>query len=172
MALLNIIEYPDPRLRLEAEPVTLFDHSVDTLVNDLFATMYASRAIGLSAPQADDRRQILVMDLSGNASEPQVFVNPQIVDSALPGITEEGCLSVPGITARVLRATRVKVRAQDIRGDHFERELEGMHAVCLQHEMDHFAGKLLVDHISFLRRWRVRSAARSRAKATEQQPAG
>ena len=171
MALLNIIEYPDPRLRLKAEPVTLFDHSVDTLVNDLLATMYASRAIGLSAPQADDRRQILVMDLSGNESEPQVFVNPQIVDSALPGITEEGCLSVPGITARVLRATRVKVRAQDP-GESTSNANEGMHAVCLQHEMDHFAGKLLVDHVSFLRRWRVRSAARSRARATEQQPAG
>ena len=170
MALLNIIEYPDPRLRLEAEAVTLFDDSVDTLVNDLLATMYASRAIGLSAPQADDRRQILVMDLSGNESEPQVFVNPQIVESAVPGITEESCLSVPGVTARVLRATRVKVRAQDSGGEHFERELEGMCAVCLQHEMDHFAGKLLVDHVSFLRRWRIRSAARSRA--TEQQHAG
>jgi len=163
MALLNIIEYPDPRLRLESVPVAVFDNSLDTLVNDLLKTMYASSAIGLSAPQADDRRQILVMDLSGNESDPQVFINPQIVDSALPGITEEGCLSVPGVTARVLRATRLKVRAQDSAGQHFERELEGMHAVCLQHEMDHFEGRLLVDHVSFLRRWRIRAAARSRA---------
>ena len=162
MAQLQIIEYPDPRLRLSAQPVTRFGNSVGTLVDDLLETMYASGAIGLCAPQADVLQQVLVMDVSGNESEPSAFINPRIIESARPGIVEEECLSVPGVMARVFRATQVRVEAEDVNGETFVRELEGMKAVCLQHEMDHFEGKLLVDHVSFLRRWRIRAKARAR----------
>jgi peptide deformylase len=166
MALLPILEYPDPRLRLRSEPVTAFDADLGRLVDDLLETLYATNAIGLSAPQAGIHRQVLVMDLSGNASEPLVFVNPEILDSAVPGLVEEGCLSVPGVVGNLVRATRVRVRARDRSGGTFERDLEDMYAVCLQHEMDHLVGKLFVDRLSLFRRLRVRAAAAARARRT------
>ena len=153
MAQLEILEYPDPRLRLKSQPVTAFDQSLWRLIDDLFETMYASEtAIGLSAPQVNDLRQVLVMDLSGNASDPQVFINPQITKKALIGLVEESCLSLPGTKVNVWRAVNIRVRAQDRDGAFFERDLERMHAVCVQHEMDHFKGQLLVDRMSIFRR--------------------
>lgn len=153
MAQLEILEYPDPRLRLKSQPVTAFDQNLWTLVDNLFDTMYAApSAIGLSAPQVNDLRQVLVMDLSGDASDPQVYINPQITKKALIGLVEESCLSVPGTKVNTWRSVNIRVRAQDRDGNFFERDLERMHAVCVQHEMDHFEGKLLVQRMSIFRR--------------------
>jgi peptide deformylase len=171
VAQLDILQYPDLRLRQPAAPVTEFDGGLDRLASDLLETLYATSGIGLSAPQAGDLRQVLVMDLSGTASDPQVFVNPEITARAAPGLVEESCLSVPGVAGNVLRATRVTVRAMDTAGQIFERSLEGMAAVCLQHEMDHLAGKLFIDRLSLFRRLRLRAAetrhhrAQARARA-------
>ena len=162
MALLPILEYPDPRLRLCSKPVAAFDADLGRLIDDLLETLYATTGIGLSAPQAGVHRQVLVMDLSGSASSPQVYVNPHILASAVPALVEESCLSVPGIVDTVVRATQLRVRAWDRSGQAFVRDLEGMDAVCLQHEMDHLAGTLFIDHLSLLRRLRARASARSR----------
>jgi peptide deformylase len=164
MAQLPILEYPDPRLRLRSQPVTAFDTGLARLVDDLFDTLYATTGIALSAPQTGDLRQVLVVDLSRDASDPQVYVNPQLVSSTVPGIVEESCLSVPGVVGNVIRATQVRVRAQDPSGAPIERDLEGMSAVCLQHEMDHFEGKLFIDRLPLARRLQVRAAAAIKAR--------
>jgi peptide deformylase len=156
MARLDILQYPDPRLRRPASPVTAFDGTLARTIGDLFDTLYATPGIGLSAPQIGDQRQVLVMDLSGNAAAPQVYVNPQILSKSAWGLVEESCLSVPGIAGNVIRATQIRVRAQDRNGDSFERELKGMEAVCLQHEADHLAGMLFIDRLSLLQRLRIR----------------
>lgn len=164
MALLDILEYPDPRLRLRSAPVTRFDDTVLRLADDLLETLHASGAIGLSAPQANDHREVLVMDLSGDASAPQVFVNPRILASGALGLVQESCVSVPGVVGNIVRATEVRVRAQTARGETFERDLDGMEAICLQHEMDHLAGRLFVDRLSLFRRLRIRAAAAARER--------
>ncbi len=166
MAQLPIIEYPDPRLRLRAEPASVFDATLRRLVDDLLETLYTTGGIGLSAPQAAMRFQVLVMDLSGNASAPQVYINPEILSSAVPALVEESCLSVPGVVGNLVRATRLRVRARDPAGRVFERDLEDMHAVCLQHELDHLSGRLFIDHLSLVRRLRIRLAASARARAS------
>lgn len=165
MAILPILEYPDPRLRLRAGPVTAFDADLSRLVDDLCDTLRASKGIGLAAPQTGDRRQVLVIDLSGGKAAPEVFINPAILNSAAHGLVEESCLSVPGVVGNVVRATQLTVRARDRDGQAFERQLDGMRAVCLQHEMDHLAGTLFVDRLSVFRRlrWRLGAAARARA---------
>ena len=153
MARLEILEYPDPRLRLKSQPVTVFDQSLCRLVDDMFDTLYSTEtAIALSAPQVNDLRQILVMDLSEDRSEPQVYINPEITKKALIGLVEESCLSIPETKVNVWRSVNIRVRAQRQDGDFFERDLERMHAVCIQHEMDHFDGKLLIDRMSIFRR--------------------
>lgn len=164
MAILDILEFPDPRLELHARPVKEFDASVVELAGNLLDTLHAHRAIGLSATQVNDQRQILAMDLSENADKPEVYINPEIIAKAAWGIVEESCLSVPGIVGNVIRATQVKVRAQDQTGASFERELSGMNAVCLQHEMDHLAGKLFIDRLSIFRRLSIRTRARKKAR--------
>lgn len=156
MALLQILEFPDPRLRTRAEPVTLFDAELSRLVDDMFETMYAAPGIGLAASQVNVHRRLLVMDVSKESNEPMVFANPEIITRDAVGVMEEGCLSVPGIFDEVERAQRITVRAQDRHGITFERELEGIAAVCLQHEMDHLDGKLFVDYLSSLKRDRIR----------------
>lgn len=162
MAELAILEYPDPRLRLEAEPVTAFDASLGRLIDDLTETLHARKSIGLSAPQVDDRRQVLVIDLSEDGSAPQAYVNPEILSRAAWGLVEESCLSIPGIVGNVIRATKVRVRARDRHGEAFERDLEAMNAVCLQHEVDHLRGKLFIDRLSIFRRLRLRGQLRAR----------
>ena len=164
MARLDILEYPDPRLRLQAKPVTQFDETLAELIDNLLETLHATKGIGLSAPQVNDQRQVLVIDLSGNASASQVYINPAILSKAAWGLVEESCLSVPGITGNVVRATEVRVRALDRAGETFERDLTGMEAVCLQHEMDHLAGKLFIDRLSLFRRLRMRFLAGSKAR--------
>lgn len=164
MARLQILEYPDPRLRLTAAPVTAFDDSLARLIDDLLETLYANKAIGLSAPQVDDQRQVAVIDVSGDASAPHVLVNPKIVSKAAWGLVEESCLSVPEIVGNVIRATEVRVRARDRNGELFERDLAGMEAVCVQHEVDHLAGKLFIDRLSPFRRLGIRFRAGARAR--------
>lgn len=164
MTQLQILEHPDPRLRLPSQPVTDFDASLHELIDNLLETMYAGKAIGLSAPQANDHRQVLVMDLSEDQSSPQVYINPDILKSARPGLVEESCMSLPGVVGNVFRATQVRVRAQDKTGVEFERDLSNMDAVCLQHEMDHLVGKLFVDRLSWFRRLRFKLATRGKAE--------
>ena len=156
MALLEILEFPDPRLRTRAVPVTQFDAALSRLIDDMFETMYAAPGIGLAASQVNVHQQLLIMDCSGDRSQPQVFINPEVLSRDEVGVMEEGCLSVPGIFDEVERAQRVRVRALDRNGTPFECELEGLPAVCLQHEMDHLDGKLFVDYLSMLKRDRIR----------------
>lgn len=156
MALLPILEYPDPRLRERALPVTTFDEALGRLVDDMLETMYAAPGIGLSATQVNVNRRLLVIDVSERHDEPLVVVNPEILVREGTAKTEEGCLSVPGIFDQIERAAKVRVRAQDRAGAWFERDFEGMLAVCLQHEMDHLDGRLFVDYLSDLKRDRIR----------------
>ena len=156
MALRTILEFPDPRLRTRAQPVTVFDAALGTLVDDMLETMYAAPGIGLSATQVNVRRRLLVIDISEKHEEPLVFVNPEILSREGTEKSEEGCLSVPGIFDQVERAEKVRVRSQDRTGAWSEREFEGMLAVCLQHEMDHLDGKLFVDYLSDIKRERIR----------------
>lgn len=164
MARLTVLEYPDPRLRTIAQPVVEFDAHLSRQIDDLFETLYASRAIGLAATQVDLHRRILVMDVSADQKAPQLFINPEILARDALAMVEESCLSLPGISESVPRATRVTVRAVDRDGRSAERELRDLEAVCLQHEMDHLEGRLFADHLSFFKRlrvWRQLGARRS-----------
>jgi peptide deformylase len=156
MALLPILEYPDPRLRTKAAAVTSFDASLKRRIADMFETMYAAPGIGLAATQVDWHHRLLVIDISDAKNQPEVFINPTLISREGEATGEEGCLSVPGIYEDVPRAARVHVRLQDADGKTIERDLEGMLAVCLQHEMDHLEGKLFVDYLSELKRQRIR----------------
>lgn len=156
MAALDITQYPDPLLRQQAAGISVFDDTLARLANDLFETLYCSSGIGLCAPQVGHSVQLLVMDLSDDHSAPEVFVNPVIIDKAGFAIADESCLSIPGITAKVIRSGVVQIEARDLQGKPFEREYQGMKAICLQHEIDHLQGKLFIDHLSRLRKIRFR----------------
>ena len=158
MALLNILEFPDPRLRTQAAPVSQVDSRIQTLVDDMFETMYAAPGIGLAASQVDVHERVIVMDLTEDRSDPKVFINPEVtvIDDDL-GTYDEGCLSVPGFYETVERPKVVEVTALDREGRPFTERLEGLMAICLQHEIDHLEGKLFVDYLSPLKRQRIRS---------------
>ncbi len=156
MSRLTILEYPDPRLRTRAQPVEQFDAALGKLIDDMFETMYEAPGIGLAASQVDVHRRLIVMDVTEDRSQPLVFINPEILSRDGAEKSEEGCLSVPGVFDDVERAARVRVRAQDKTGAVFERDLDGVVAVCVQHEMDHLEGKLFVDYLSDLKRDRIR----------------
>jgi len=156
MTRLTILEYPDPRLRTKAKPVSVVDADVRQLIDDMLETMYGARGIGLAATQVNVHRRVLVADVSEEKNQPLVFVNPEILERAEPAVREEGCLSVPGIYEEVSRPQRVRVRALDRSGKPFESELDGLLATCVQHEMDHLDGKLFVDYLSELKRSRIR----------------
>ncbi len=156
MALLPILEFPDPRLRTRAQPVQQFDAALKQLIADMLQTMYTAPGIGLAATQVNVHRQLLVMDVSSEKNRPEVYINPEIVTRDGVEVSEEGCLSVPNIFEEIERAARVRVRAQDADGRPLERELDGLAAVCLQHEMDHLAGKLFFDYLSGIKRERIR----------------
>lgn len=157
MAKLDILEFPDPRLRTVAKPVTEVTAATRRLLDDMFETMYDAPGIGLAATQVNVHERLLVMDVSEDRSEPLVFINPEVtvLDPEL-GEYDEGCLSVPGFYETVNRPRRVEVTALDQDGQRFTRELEGLLAICLQHEIDHLDGKLFVDYISPLKRTRIR----------------
>ncbi len=152
MSQLEILEFPDPRLRTQAQPVAVFDAALKKLVADMFETMYAAPGVGLAATQVDVHKQLLVADMSENSDHPLVLINPRILEKDGEQVYQEGCLSFPGIFADVDRALRIKVAAQDADGCEFVLEVEGPLAVCIQHEMDHLVGKLFVDHLSPLKR--------------------
>jgi peptide deformylase len=156
MALRPVLEYPDPRLRTRAEPVRHFDAELACLIDDLFETLYASRAIGLAATQVDVHRQVLAIDLSARGEAPEVFINPRILSRRRIGIVEESCVSLPGISECVRRATVLRVHYQDRHGQAVEREVNGLLAVCLGHEIDHLEGRLFIDRLSLLKRLRLR----------------
>ena len=156
MSPLPILEYPDPRLRTKAQPVTVFDAALQALVDDMFATMYEAPGIGLAASQVNVHKQLLVLDVSEEKNAPMVLINPKIVASEGSQTYQEGCLSVPGIFADVDRADRITVETLDRHGNVQNFEAEGLLAVCIQHEMDHLIGKLFVDYLSPLKRELVR----------------
>jgi peptide deformylase len=156
MALLNILHFPDPKLRTVAKPVTEFDENLRTLVDDLFETMYEAPGIGLAATQVDQHIRLLVMDVSDQRNVPKYLINPAILLADGEQVSDEGCLSVPGFYEAVKRAEHIRVRAQDKYGEFIEFEAVGMEAVCIQHEMDHLKGKLFVDYLSTLKRDRIR----------------
>jgi peptide deformylase len=157
MALLEILEFPDPRLRTEAQPVVEVTDATRALIDDMFETMYDAPGIGLAATQVNVHERLLVIDISEDRSQPLVFINPvvRILDQAL-GEYDEGCLSVPGFYETVKRPQRVEVTALDRNGESFTHELDGLLAICLQHEIDHLDGKLFVDYLSPLKRTRIR----------------
>ena len=156
MTCLTILEYPDPRLRTRAVPVAAVDAPLRELIDDMFETMYAARGIGLAATQVNVHRRLLVTDVSEGRTDPLVFINPEILARDGKAVTQEGCLSVPGYYDEVERAERIRVRALNRDGKAFEVELEGLLAVCVQHEIDHLDGKLFVDYLSSLKRQRIR----------------
>lgn len=156
MALRTILEYPDPRLRTPAQPVVRFDEELGRVIDDMFETMYAAPGIGLAATQIDVHKQLIVIDISAEHDQPLVLINPQILSLEGEAAGQEGCLSVPGIFDEVKRAAKVRVRAQDRTGEVFEKDCEELLAVCVQHEIDHIQGRLFVDHLSQLKRERIR----------------
>jgi peptide deformylase len=156
MAKLTILEFPDPRLRTKATPIEVFDAALQQLIDDMFETMYTAPGIGLAATQVDVHKQLLVLDVSDSKDQPMVFINPQIVGSEGEQVYQEGCLSVPGIYADVTRANQVRIQALDRNGSPYTIEADGLLAICIQHEMDHLAGKVFVDYLSPLKRDLVR----------------
>ncbi|AKC79749.1 peptide deformylase [Xanthomonas arboricola] len=159
MALLPILEFPDPRLRTKAVPVDaaeLTSPAFQTLLDDMFQTMYEAPGIGLAASQVDVHKRFMVIDVSEEKTLPQVFINPEIVSRQGEQVYQEGCLSVPGIYADVARADAITVRYLDRQGNAQELSTDGLLAVCIQHEMDHLDGKLFVDYLSPLKREMVR----------------
>ena len=156
MALRTILEFPDPRLRTVAAPVTRFDAALGILIDDMLETIYAAPGIGLAATQVDVHKRLIVIDISTEHNEPLVLINPEILAREGEAATEEGCLSVPGIFDEVKRAAKVRVRAQDREGATYERDFDDILAVCIQHEMDHLEGRLFVDYLSDLKRERIR----------------
>ncbi|EHQ51265.1 MULTISPECIES: peptide deformylase [Ectothiorhodospira] len=174
MALLEILHFPDPRLRRQAETVKVVDDAIRKLVDDMFQTMYHASGIGLAATQVGVLHRVVVMDVaeegsderSGQGLHPICLINPEIIAREGDVETEEGCLSVPGFYEPVRRAQRVRVRALNRDGKPFELEAGGLLAVCIQHEIDHLDGKLFVDHISTLKRGRIKKKLEKQARLT------
>ena len=164
MAQLNILEYPDPRLKKVAARVTTFTPEVERLVADMAETMYAAPGVGLAATQVDVHKRIIVIDISDTKDQLRVFVNPDLVAADGEAECEEGCLSVPGYYDKVTRAARIRVRAQDENGETFELSADGLLAVCIQHEMDHLEGKVFVEYLSPLKRARLAAKVRKKQR--------
>jgi peptide deformylase len=156
MAKLTILEFPDPRLRKTAMPVAVVDDELRQLIDDMLETMYAAPGIGLAASQVDVHKRLLVVDVSADSDAPYALINPVILEKDGVIVSEEGCLSVPGYYEDVQRAEHIRVRYQDRNGDEVEAEVEGLLAVCVQHEIDHLDGKLFVDYLSEAKRSRIR----------------
>ena len=179
MTRLTILEFPDPRLRTKALPVGAVDGELRELIDDMLETMYAAKGIGLAATQVNVHKRVLVTDVSEAHNRPRVFVNPEILSRDGTETSQEGCLSVPGYYDEVERAARIRVRALDGDGKSFEEDLDGLLAICVQHEIDHLDGKLFVDYLSEMKRQRVRKKlekerrlrAEGRAPETSRAPA-
>jgi peptide deformylase len=157
MALLKILQYPDPRLHTVARPVAEVNDEIRQLAADMAETMYAAPGIGLAATQVDRHVRMLVVDTSEEKNALGVFINPVILEKDGETVYEEGCLSVPGIYEKVSRAEHIRVRAQNAQGQQFELEADGLLAICLQHEIDHLDGKVFVEYLSRLKQERIRT---------------
>ena len=166
MAVLEILHYPDPRLRNTAEPVSAVDDLVRQLIDDMLETMYAAPGIGLAAIQVNVPKRVIVVDISEEKNQPYSLVNPEIIEHRGEIEMEEGCLSVPGVYENVRRPEWVKVKALDRNGDPYELEIDGLLAVCIQHEIDHLNGKLFVDYLSRLKRQRIKKRAEKTSRHT------
>lgn len=171
MALRDILHFPDPRLRLRAKPVTQVDDNLRQLVDDMFETMYAAPGIGLAATQINVQKRVLVADVSSDQSEPYCLINPEIIELRGVETMDEGCLSVPGVYENVQRADWIHVKALNRDGQPFALEVDGLLAVCIQHEIDHLDGKLFVDYLSTLKRNRIRKKLEKRPTAQHTAPA-
>jgi peptide deformylase len=171
MAILDILHFPDARLRNVAKPVAAVDDEVRRLIDDMFETMYEAPGIGLAAIQVNVPKRVIVIDVSEDRSEPLALVNPEILERHGEEEMDEGCLSVPGFYETVQRAEKIRFRALDRDGQVFEREADGLLAVCIQHEIDHLDGKLFVDYLSSLKRQRIRKKLEKGARqASERAP--
>ena len=168
MAQLQILHFPDPRLRKKAIPVNTVDNSIRTLIDDMFETMYAAPGIGLAATQVNVHKRIIVIDISEMHDQPLALINPTILNCEGEEEMEEGCLSVPGVTELVQRAERIRISALDRNGEPFELNVDGLLAVCIQHEIDHLDGKLFVDYLSPLKRNRIRKKLEKQARSEAQ----
>jgi len=164
MAILEILQYPDPRLNLPAQRVEKIDAATKKLIDDMVETMYAAPGIGLAATQVDVHKQIIVIDVSEDQSDLRVFINPEITRREGLAVNQEGCLSVPGIYDNVERADSVTVTALDRNGSRFTLNASGLLATCIQHEMDHLQGKVFVDYLSELKQNRVRTKLKKRQR--------
>ncbi len=173
MTILNILEFPDPRLRTKAKPITQVDDSIRKLADDMLETMYDAPGVGLAATQVNVHKRLIVIDVSEEKNQPLVLINPEYEVIEGEQDYEEGCLSVPGYYEKVTRAEKIRLKALDRDGNPFEKECDGLLSVCVQHEIDHLDGILFVDHISKLKRERIRSklakAHRNKQKAAQHQ---
>lgn len=171
MALLEVLHYPDERLRTVAKPVTEVTDDIRRIIDDMFETMYAEEGVGLAATQVNIHQRIVVMDVSAERNQPIALVNPNIVKADGEHLGDEGCLSVPGTYAPVERAENVTVEALDRDGNPFSLDAEGLLAVCIQHELDHLKGKLFIDYLSPLKRQRIRKKLEKEERLSQQQRA-
>lgn len=167
MAVLQVLHFPDERLRTVAKPVDNITAEIQQLVTDMLDTMYDENGIGLAATQVDVHKRVVVIDISEDRNEPKVFINPEITSRSGETSYEEGCLSVPQNYAKVERAAEVTVKAQDRDGNWFELHADGLLAICLQHELDHLLGKLFIDYLSPLKRDRIRKKLEKEAKMAQ-----
>ena len=164
MAILQVLQFPDERLRTVAKPVEEIKTDITALVKDMFETMRDEKGIGLAATQVNVHKRVIVMDVSEEQDEPRVFINPNITHKEGTTISEEGCLSVPNNYAQVERAEKITVTALDTQGKEFTLHAEGLLAVCIQHELDHLLGKLFVDYLSPMKRQRIRTKLEKEAR--------
>ncbi|PLX60847.1 peptide deformylase [Sedimenticola selenatireducens] len=172
MAILNILHFPDPRLRNKAQVVKSFDDDLRKLAADMLETMYQAPGIGLASIQVNDPRRLVVIDVSENHDDPLCLVNPEILEKHGEHKMDEGCLSVPGVYEPVVRATDIKVRAQNLDGEIIEFEADDLLAVCIQHELDHLDGKLFIDNLSSLKRQRIRKKLEKEDRQAQQDAVG
>lgn len=172
MALLDILHFPDPRLRIKAKPVAAVTPATRTLIADMLATMYAAPGIGLAATQVGVDQRVIVVDVSDDSDEPMAFINPEILSQEGSEVMQEGCLSVPGVYEDVERAERIRVRALDRDGKAVEFDADGLLAVCIQHEIDHLNGKLFVDYLSDLKRQRIKKRIEKEERELKERRSG
>jgi peptide deformylase len=167
MSVLTVLHYPDERLRTIAKPVAAVNAETRQLVADMLETMYAENGIGLAATQVNVHQRVVVIDLSEERNQPQIFINPEITEKSGDTTYEEGCLSVPQNYANVERASEITLKAQDLDGNWFEVKADGLLAICLQHELDHLVGKLFIDYLSPLKRDRIKKKLEKQARAAK-----
>ncbi|HLW04853.1 MAG TPA: peptide deformylase [Azoarcus sp.] len=166
MALLPILRYPDERLHKIAKPVEVVDDKLRKLVEDMAETMYEAPGIGLAATQVNVHKRVIVIDVSEDQTDLKVLINPEILERSGEQVCEEGCLSVPGVYERVVRAAEVRVTALNEQGERFELEADGLLAVCIQHEIDHLDGKVFIERLSQLKFSRIKNKLAKRMRAT------